>query len=69
MGDSDISFNLTDSVEKVESLSGAERKQILTGPQLKQIGYDIANELAERASESVELGDSSVWRQFRVLRQ
>lgn len=69
MGDADISFNLTDSVETVESLSGAERKQILTGPQLKQIGYDIANQLAERASESVELGDSLVWRQFRVLRQ
>ncbi|MEK2102128.1 DNA circularization N-terminal domain-containing protein [Vibrio parahaemolyticus] len=69
MGDADISFNLTDSEESVGSLSGVERKQLLTGPQLKQIGYDIANQLAERASEAVELGDSSVWRQFRALRK
>ncbi|HHC6515880.1 TPA: DNA circularization protein [Vibrio parahaemolyticus] len=69
MGDADISFNLTDSVETVESLSGAERKRLLTGPQLKQIGYAIADQLAERATEAVELGDSLVWRQFRVLRQ
>ncbi|EGQ7799285.1 multidrug DMT transporter permease [Vibrio parahaemolyticus] len=69
MGDADISFNLTDSEDSVGSLSGVERKQLLTGPQLKQIGYDIANQLAERASEAVELGDSSVWRQFRALRK
>ncbi|MFW1503952.1 multidrug DMT transporter permease, partial [Vibrio parahaemolyticus] len=37
--------------------------------QLKQIGYEVANQLAERAAEAVEIGDSSVWRQFRVLRQ
>lgn len=69
MGNADISFDLTDSVETVESLSGAERKRLLTGPQLKQIGYEVANQLAERAAEAVEIGDSSVWRQFRVLRQ
>ncbi|MBE4071046.1 multidrug DMT transporter permease [Vibrio parahaemolyticus] len=69
MGDADISFNLTDSVESVGSLSGVERNQLLTGPQLKQIGYGIANQLAERASEAVDLGDSAVWRQFRALRK
>ncbi|HGO5302379.1 TPA: DNA circularization protein [Vibrio harveyi] len=69
MGDADISFNLTDSVDTVSSLSGAERKRLLTGPQLKQIGYEIARQLAELASEAVERGDSAVWRQFRVLRQ
>ncbi|HGZ7313124.1 TPA: DNA circularization protein [Vibrio parahaemolyticus] len=69
MADADISFNLTDSVESVGSLSGVERNQLLTGPQLKQIGYGIANQLAERASEAVDIGDSAVWRQFRALRK
>ncbi|MEZ8102154.1 DNA circularization protein [Vibrio bivalvicida] len=69
MGEADLSVDLTAQVERIESLSGAERKAVLTGQQLKQMGYDIANELAERSADAVELGDSSVWREFRVLRQ
>lgn len=69
MGEADLSVELIDQEENIESLSGAERKAVLTGQQLKQTGYDIANELAERSADAVELGDSAVWRQFRLLRQ
>jgi prophage DNA circulation protein len=69
VGDANINQSLIDSVESIESLSGAERDAILTGQQLKSIGYGIAAELAELSANAVELGSSSVWRQFRVLRQ
>ncbi|MFA0001090.1 DNA circularization protein [Vibrio lentus] len=69
MGDADIGVDLIDTDESINSLSGADRKAVLTGEQYKKIGYDIANELAELSANAVELGDSAVWRQFRVLRQ
>lgn len=69
MGDADIGVDLIDTDESINSLSGADRKAVLTGEQYKKVGYDIANELAELSANAVELGDSAVWRQFRVLRQ
>ncbi|PSU49489.1 multidrug DMT transporter permease [Photobacterium frigidiphilum] len=69
MGNANVSFDLNDQVDVVESLSGIERNTIMTGQRLKQIGYGIADELAALSADAVEVGDSSVWRQLRVLRQ
>ncbi|SKA69350.1 DNA circularization protein [Enterovibrio nigricans] len=69
MGNADISVPLVDQEEQIKSLSGAERQVALTGQQLTSIGHDIANKLAELSADAVERGDSSVWRQFRALRQ
>lgn len=69
MGNANVSFELNDQVDVVESLSGVERNTVMTGQRLKQIGYGIADELAALSADAVEVGDSSVWRQLRVLRQ
>lgn len=69
LAEADIVQKLDDSAQVVQSLSGAERNAILTGQQLKNIGYGIADQLALYAAAAVEFGSSSVWRQMRVLRQ
>ncbi|QQO84135.1 DNA circularization protein [Shewanella algae] len=69
LAEADIVQKLDDQPEIVESLSGAERNAILTGQQLKSIGYGIAEQLADYAAAAVESGSSAVWRQMRRLRQ
>lgn len=69
LAEADIVQKLDDTAQVVESLSGAERNAILTGQQLKNIGYGIADQLALYAAAAVESGSSSVWRQMRILRQ
>ncbi len=69
MGDADIAISLIDQEETIASLSGAERNAILTGQQLKKAGYDMAAELAELAAAAVELRQSALWRQLRLLRK
>lgn len=69
LGDAELSYSLQDEAIAIESLSGSERNAVLTGQQLKSIGYQLAAELAELAADSVERGDSSLWRQFRTLRK
>ncbi|XDF79212.1 DNA circularization N-terminal domain-containing protein [Aliivibrio fischeri] len=69
LGDSIIIQDLSAKVEVITGLTGADSQAVLTGQQLRNIGYTIADELAERAAIAVDVGSSSVWRQFRVLRQ
>lgn len=69
LSDAEIVKKLNDEAQVIESLSGAERNAILTGQQLKSLGYGIADQLALYAAAAVESGSSSVWRQMRVLRQ
>ncbi|MBV7315444.1 DNA circularization protein [Shewanella sp. NIFS-20-20] len=69
LGDADIVQKLDDEATVLQSLSGAERNAILTGQQLKNIGYGIADRLAVYAAAAVESSRSSVWRNMRVLRQ
>ncbi len=56
-------------IEIVNGLTGTESKAVLTGTQLQVIGNNIAEELAELSVDAVESGDSTVWRQLRVLRR
>jgi prophage DNA circulation protein len=65
----ETAYSLSDEAEVVASLSGAERNVIMTGQQLKAIGYKLAAELAELAEIEVENGNSALWRQMRSLRQ
>ncbi|MEJ6520652.1 DNA circularization N-terminal domain-containing protein [Shewanella bicestrii] len=69
LASADIVQKLDDTEQTVESLSGAERNAILTGQQLKSLGYGIADTLATYAADAVEAGSSAVWRQMRKLRQ
>ncbi|WP_447077669.1 DNA circularization protein [Shewanella algae] len=69
LAEADIVQKLDDQEQVVESLSGAERNAILTGQQLKSLGYGIADQLAEYAATAVQNGSSAVWRQMRRLRQ
>lgn len=69
LGEAEIVKKLDDEPQLVESLSGAERNAILTGQQLKSLGYGIADQLALYAAAAVESNRSAVWRQMRALRQ
>ncbi|MGR3968486.1 DNA circularization protein [Shewanella sp. 1180_01] len=69
LSDAEIVKKLNDEAQVIESLSGAERNAILTGQQLKSLGYGIADQLALYAAAAVDSGSSAVWRQMRVLRQ
>ncbi|ENM4022679.1 multidrug DMT transporter permease, partial [Vibrio cholerae] len=69
LGSADTTYSFGDEAEVVASLSGAERNVIMTGQQLKAIGYKLAAELAELAETEVENGNSALWRQMRSLRQ
>ncbi|OUS51471.1 multidrug DMT transporter permease [Shewanella sp. SACH] len=69
LGEAQIVNKLNDEAQVIESLSGAERNAILTGQQLKDLGYGVADQLALYAAAAVESGSSAVWRQMRVLRQ
>lgn len=68
-GEAEIVKKQDDEPQLVESLSGAERNAILTGQQLKSLGYGIADQLALYAAAAVESNRSEVWRQMRTLRQ
>jgi len=69
LANAEMMNKLIDEIQVVESLSGAERNAILTGQQLKNFGYGIADQLVLYAATAVESGRSAVWRQMRVLRQ
>ncbi|MCS6113021.1 DNA circularization protein [Shewanella baltica] len=69
LSEAEIVKKLNDEAQVIESLSGAERDAILTGQQLKSLGYGIADQLALYAAAAVDSGSSAVWRQMRVLRQ
>ncbi|MGR6833581.1 DNA circularization protein [Aliivibrio wodanis] len=69
LGDSILIQDLSPKVEVITGLTGADSQAVLTGQQLRNIGYKIADELAELAAQAVDSGSSSVWRQFRILRQ
>ncbi|MGL4830776.1 MAG: DNA circularization protein [Vibrio sp.] len=66
---SDYDYSLVDQAEEIGSLSGSERNAILTGQQLKAIGYQLASLISELAADAVEAGESSLWRSLRSLRQ
>lgn len=69
LGDSILIQDLSPKVEVITGLTGADSQAVLTGQQLRNIGYKIADELAELAAQAVDSGSSSVWRKFRILRQ
>lgn len=69
LSDAAYQASLIDQTQTIASLSGSERRAIVTGQQLKSIGNQLAGNLAELAADAVERGDSSLWRSLRQLRQ
>ncbi|MFB1078132.1 multidrug DMT transporter permease, partial [Photobacterium damselae] len=69
LGSSPLKVDVEPEIEIVNGLTGTESKAVLTGTQLQVIGNNIAEELAELSVDAVESGDSTVWRQLRVLRR
>lgn len=68
LASADLSNDLSATAEEINGLTGADRKSVITGQQLKLIGNNLATEIADLAEAAVERGDSSSWRQLRTLR-